>query len=356
MQRVLITGATGFVGRPLCAALASSDCEVIACARTFSADVACSRFISCNLDVEFLADDHFAGVDTVIFLAGIAHAGRNADIAARRYQRVNCEAAVQAARTALRCGVRHFHYVSSVKAMGYESSTQLLRETDGVEPQDAYGKSKRAAEQQLLSLANGIPMKITISRPVLVYGAGVKGNLQRLARLASTRWLPRLPRIGQRSMIALPDLVAALQQFVRGYGRHGEIYILAGDASCAADMVADMRRYLDENSLDESRVEANRVTQNLLDQNGVGRNDSVRGHFGRAMARLTVPLPVFRMLALMGDTCRRWRLPTVWDSEQYQKLFGDLQFDAGKARETLEWRPQHRFCDLIPQMVGKSPR
>lgn len=355
MQRVLITGATGFVGRPLCAALASSDCEVIACARVFSADVACSHFISCNLDVEFLADDHFVGVDTVVFLAGIAHAGRNADIAARRYQRVNCDAAVQAAKTALRCGVRHFHYVSSVKAMGFESSRQLLREADGIEPQDAYGKSKHAAEQQLLSLANGIPMKITISRPVLVYGAGVKGNLQRLARLASVRWLPRLPQSGLRSMIALPDLVAALQQFVRGYGRHGDIYILAGDASCAADMVADMRRYIEENSLDENRLEE-KCPDHPRDNNSMGWSISARRHLGKMMARLTVPLWVFRVLAMVGDACRRWHLPTAWDSEQYQKLFGDLQFDAGKARETLEWRPQHSFCDLIPQMVGKSPQ
>jgi len=321
MQRVLVTGATGFVGRPLCTALSADGCEVIAAARRFSADVVYSRFIACDLETEFLTQDHFNGVDTVIFLAGIAHAGRNAGIAAQRYQRLNCDAAVQAAKTALRCGVRHFHYVSSVKAMGYETSTHLLRETDGVAPADAYGKSKLEAEQQLGSLAIGIPMKITISRPVLIYGNGVKGNLHRLARLAGLLWLPNLPQVGQRSMIALPDLVVALQQFARGYGQHGEIYILAGDAHCAADILRAMRNNL-----------------------------------GRAVSRLTLPLLLFRMLASLGDTLRRWHLPSPWDSEQQTRLFGDLQFDAGKARQALEWQPQYRFGDIAAQMVGKAPQ
>lgn len=319
MQRVLVTGATGFVGRALCAALVGSECEVIACARTPSPDVACSRFISCNLDTEFLADDHFAGVDTVIFLAGIAHAGRHAGIAARRYQRVNCDAAVHAARTALRCGVRHFHYISSVKAMGFESCVELLREADGIEPLDSYGKSKLAAEQQLLALAVGIPMKITISRPALVYGAAVKGNLRKLARLAAVRWMPNLPRAGFRSMIALPDLVAALQQFVHGYGRHGEIYILAGDVNCAADMVLAMRRRL-----------------------------------GREVSTVTLPLFLFRALAVIGDALRRWRLPAPWDSAQYARLFGDLRFDTSKARDALEWHARYRFDDLAVKMLASE--
>jgi len=321
MQRILITGATGFVGRPLCAALNADGYEVVATARRFSADVACSRFIARDLETEFLAEDDFDGVDTVIFLAGIAHAGRNAGIAVQRYQRLNCEAAVQAAKTALRCGVRNFHYVSSVKAMGYESSRHLLRETDGVAPVDAYGKSKLEAEQQLRSFAGGISMKITISRPVLVYGEGVKGNLHRLARLAALRWVPNLPRVGQRSMIALPDLVSALQQIVRGYGQHTEIYILAGDANCAADIFIALR-----NSL------------------------------GRIVSRLTLPLLWFRMLARLGDLLRRWHLPSLWDSEQQMRLFGDLQFDAGKAKDALEWQPQYRFADIAPQLTGKAPQ
>lgn len=316
MQRVLVTGATGFVGRALCSALVDSECQVIACARTSSQDIACSRFIVCNLETEFLADDHFAGVDTVIFLAGIAHAGRNVDIAARRYQRVNCDAAVHAAKTALRCGVRHFHYVSSVKAMGFESSAQLLTETDGIDPLDSYGKSKLAAEHQLLTLAVGIPMKITISRPVLVYGSAVKGNLRRLAGLASLRWMPNLPRAGYRSMIALPDLVAALLQFVNGYGRHSEIYVLAGDVNCAADMVREMRQRL-----------------------------------GRDVSKLTLPFFLFRLLALLGDACRRWRLPAPWDSAQHARLFGDLRFDTSKSRDTLEWHARYRFGDLAAELI-----
>ena len=121
-------------------------------------------------------------------------------------------------------------------------------------------------------------------------------------------------------MIALPDLVAALQQIVRGYGRHGEIYILAGDDNCAADMLSTLRKNL-----------------------------------GHTLSRMTLPLLLFRLLASLGDVLRRWHLPAPWDSEQQARLFGDLRFDAGNAREALEWQPQYRFVDVADQLIGKTP-
>ena len=69
-----------------------------------------------------------------------------------------------------------------------------------------------------------------------------------------------------------------------------------------------------------------------------------------------VPLALFRVLALLGDWSRRWRLPAPWDGEQQARLFGDLRFDAGKARDALEWQPQTCFAAMAVQIMEKAIR
>lgn len=315
-ERVLVVGATGFAGRALCRALSAAGFHVIASARHYRGDLACDDFVELDLERQQFSTEHLLGISSVFYLAAIAHAGRHVDIAASRYQRVNCEAAIELAILAQRVGVAHFHYVSSVKAMGYESSAMVLDETAGITPVDAYGCSKKNAEDRLLALAAGSTMKITISRPVLMFGEQVRGNLARLANCARWRWAPALPQGGARSMLALSDFVAAMLRFAKGYGHHGEIYLLAGGASSAAELLAQLRAAA-----------------------------------GLTPARWRVPLFLMRLIAGVGDLARRAGMAPPWDGEQQEKLFGPLLVDAGKARRDLDWQAATSFRDVAPALL-----
>ncbi|HTZ37701.1 MAG TPA: NAD-dependent epimerase/dehydratase family protein, partial [Stellaceae bacterium] len=111
-----------------------------------------------------------AGVEAVVHLAGIAHTGR-IDIAAARYDSVNRRATADLANAAAREGVRHFVFVSSIRAQSGPAADHALTERDAPAPTDAYGRSKLAAEAAVR--ASGVPF--TILRPVLLYGPGAKG-------------------------------------------------------------------------------------------------------------------------------------------------------------------------------------
>ena len=120
-----------------------------------------------------------AGIDAVVHLAGIAHAGPG--VAEERYDRVNHRATAALAVAAHDAGVSRFVFVSSIRAQTGPAAERVVSERDTPRPTDAYGRSKLAAERAVA--ASGVPF--TILRPVLVYGPGVKGNLRALMRLAA---------------------------------------------------------------------------------------------------------------------------------------------------------------------------
>ena len=202
----LVTGATGFIGRSLCASLLERGHKLVAvsCSGNSLSDGTPTHavdFAGSRLPPELLE-----GIDTVYHLAGIAHQRA----AGESYDQVNHRATVQLARDSRAAGVPQFVFLSSVKAMGAANTLQPRSEDDCVPPVDAYGRSKWRAECDLRSEFNGADMNVTIIRPALVYGSEAKGNLALLDR-GIRLGLPRPPEEGGRSMIALDDLVELLQ-------------------------------------------------------------------------------------------------------------------------------------------------
>ena len=195
--RIVVTGATGFVGGALCGLLRERGREVVALGRAETGD------LGPDTDwTPWLGPD----IDCVIHLAGRAHVMREtADDPSRAYDAVNRGATAALAQQAAAAGVRRIVYMSSVKAMA-ESGTDIPASADP-KPEDDYGKSKLAAERALRSVAG---LETVILRPPLVYGPGVKGNFLRLIRLVD-RGVP-LP-LGlvhnRRSMISLANLCDA---------------------------------------------------------------------------------------------------------------------------------------------------
>jgi nucleoside-diphosphate-sugar epimerase len=240
VTRVLVTGASGFIGGPLTAALAQDGYTVRAAVRE-------RRGLSFPPGVEPAALPDLAhpvdwhpllnGIDAVVHLAAIAHAG--GDIPEATYDRVNHLAAADLARAAVAAGVRRFVFMSSTRAQAGAAADHPLRETDTPQPADAYGRAKLAAEAAVR--ASGVPH--TILRPGLVYGPDAKGNLASLMRLAA--WplpLPFAAFTNRRSLLALDNLIAAVRFALEDARAVNETFLVADpEAVTVAELVAMMR-------------------------------------------------------------------------------------------------------------------
>ena len=236
---ILVTGASGFVGRGLVEELANLGYPVRAAMRqpadVFPRSVEVVAVSDLTRPVEWRS--LLKGVDTVVHLAGIAHAGP--EIAEDAYDRVNRLATAELATAAKAAGIRHLVFISSIRAQSGPSSDVVLRETDEPRPTDAYGRSKLAAEDAIR--ASGVPS--TILRPVLIYGPGVKGNLDRLIRLAQQPWpLPLGCCRNRRSMLARHNLIGAIHFVLQTPSAKGETYIVADPLPLTlAEMVSALR-------------------------------------------------------------------------------------------------------------------
>lgn len=200
-MRVAVTGASGFVGRTLCAALSSAGHEVV----------------GLNLRAEGLS--RIAGREAVVHLAAIAH--RRAP--PEDIRRVNVELATQVGHAAAAAGAS-LVYLSSVKVHG-EASTVPFDENSPLAPRDVYGESKVRAEEAL----RGIPgLRLAVLRPPLVYGAGVKANfLAIMSAIARGMPLPLASIRNRRSLIYVGNLADAIRSSL---GKTGT-FVVGDDAA-----------------------------------------------------------------------------------------------------------------------------
>lgn len=243
MTRVLVTGASGFVGASLTRALAQAGMTVRAAARAPRTIPALSGVEPVALpDLAMPVDwtPLLSGMDAVIHLAGIAHAGR--DIPETQYDRVNRAATESLAQAASASDIRHFIFVSSIRAQTGPAADTPLNESDPPRPTDAYGRSKLAAEEAVRR--SGVPY--TILRPVVIYGPGAKANMASLIRLANSPLpLPFGAFRNLRSLLAMDNLVSAVRFMLARPGADNEIYVLADPAPVTfAEIILTLRAAL----------------------------------------------------------------------------------------------------------------
>lgn len=235
MKRVLVTGANGFVGARVLARLAAAGLDVRAQVRAGPARGAgevvatgdLARYVSASAWQPLLA-----GVDGVVHLAALTHAGDLEDAAAwRRYETVNVAVTAALAAAAHAGGVAAFVMMSSVKVCGERSPRgatgwQALSAREPPCPEDNYGRSKWLAEQALAAHAGG--MRTTVLRPPLLYGPGMKGNLPRLFdAVARHRVLPFATIDNRRSLLGVDNLADAVCQALRDAPHGLATYTLA---------------------------------------------------------------------------------------------------------------------------------
>jgi UDP-glucose 4-epimerase len=238
-MRVLVTGASGFIGRALINDLVVQGHRVRAAMRQpadiFPRQVEAVAVSDLARPIEWRP--LLQEMDAVVHLAGIAHAGPG--IADELYDRVNRAATAALAAAAAASGTRRLVFVSSIRAQSGAASARVLTEADPPHPTDAYGRSKLAAETAI----RGSNMPFTILRPALIYGFGVKGNLAALMRLAQSPWpLPFGAMRNRRSLLARDNLVTAIHLALTDPATAGETYVVADPAPLTiAEIVGALR-------------------------------------------------------------------------------------------------------------------
>lgn len=302
--RILVTGATGLVGNALIPLLLEAGRKVRATAR-HRPEASWERHPDC----EFVAHDLEAdpaplvqNIDAIVHLAARVHVMRDTSAdpwAANR--RINTEATLALAHAAVAAGARQFVFMSTIKVNGEATLDRPYSEADAPQPQDAYATSKHEAEQQLAALAAETALGVTILRPPLVYGIGVKGNLASLAR-AIERGLPlplgSIPN--RRSFVYAGNLAGA---------------VLAALAKPASGT----RTYLVSDGEDLSTTALIRAMAVAMQR----------------PARL-IPIPP-AMLRLAGKLTGR--------STAVERLLGSLVIDSSRIRRELGWTPRYTVSE-----------
>lgn len=205
-ERVLVTGASGFIGPHVVAALLAAGYRPrLAQRRAMPAPEGTETVVTGDLADPVDWSPALGGITHVVHLAGLAHAGPGLDEAL--YRRINTQATLELAQAAQQAGVDRFVHLSSIKAQTEAFDGPPLSEADPPAPGDAYGRSKLAAEQGLAAL----DLDWVSLRPVLVYGPGVKANMAALLRLARLPMpLPLGGLTAPRSLLAIENLAEAV--------------------------------------------------------------------------------------------------------------------------------------------------
>ncbi|MGC2408907.1 MAG: NAD-dependent epimerase/dehydratase family protein [Methyloceanibacter sp.] len=305
MRTVLVTGASGFIGRHIVGTLAKAGWQVRAASRdptSASAIAGAERVAMPDLARPADWSPLVKGVNHVLHLAGIAHGpGTLPD---DLYRRVNAEAVGELAQAA-RDSIERFVLISSVRAQAGLAADHVITEHDAPQPTDPYGRSKIEAERLLKDSGVGF----TVLRPAVVYGRGVKGNIASLATLAQTPMpLPFGALDNRRSLLALENLASAIALVLTSAEAEGETYLAADtEPISVAELVAAMRR-------------------------GLGRSP----HLVRVPAKA-----VKRLIATFGK------------ESEWERLSGSFVIDAAKLRG-IGWAPRVKTPDGIAKMMRAS--
>lgn len=298
-KRVLLTGATGFVGCALQQRiLVDQQYDLtIAVRRVVDVPSAARVVPVADLTAETDWTDALDGVVVVIHSAARVHVMNDASVdPLAEFRKVNVDGTLRLARQAVEAGVKRFVFVSSIKVNGEGTELGVPYTADAQpNPVDPYGVSKYEAEQALLALAQETGLEVVIVRPVLVYGPGVKANFRSMMKWVSRGVpLPLGAIHNKRSLVALDNLVDLI-------------------LTCVEHPAAVNQVFLASDGKDLSTTE-------MLQELGVSLNKPAR-LLPLTMTWLNL---IFTLLGKRSFS---------------QRLCGSLQVDIKKNRELLGWRP-----------------
>lgn len=318
MKRILITGASGFIGRSLCRSLIGQKYYVRAVVRSQEkAQQVQQSFASPYLeDVvihELAADPHglpaLKNVDAVIHLAARVHITKpDTEEEFLKYREMNVAATANLAKAAIDAGVKRFLFLSSIGVNGLATTRNPFCETDIAKPLSAYAMSKWEAEQVLQQIGASTDLKITILRPPIVYGHGVQANFGSLLKLIQSGLPIPLAKVKNlRSLIYVENLVDAI-------------------ITCLQQAAAENQTYLVSDSEPVS-------TPNLIRE--------IAAALGKTAHLWPFPLSLMRSIAKL-----------IGKSIIVDRLVESLEIDCTKIKNELGWTPPYTLQEALQRDFG----
>ncbi len=327
---ILVTGATGKVGRRLVGELLRIGQRVAIVTRSSDAAQTLWPVPGPEIRAADLTDPSSLGsvcdgIDTLFHLASYSPRPDEAEIyEARAHWPVTAEGTANLMARVEPSGIRRVVYLSSIKAMG-DGAGALGRPADesvAPAPDSLYGRAKLAAERSVLELGRATGRHTAVLRLPMVYGLGDSGNIARMVKAVAAGRFPPWPRIeNHRAAIHVEDAVAAAILVADRPETAGEVYL-----------VTDGRDY---------------STRWLYEQSLLA--------LGRPVPRWTIPLPVLRLAAgigTLGERLTRRRMPLTLDG--LGKLTGDAWFSSAKIERDLGFRARQTLEAEIPRLARAS--
>ncbi|NEV63897.1 NAD-dependent epimerase/dehydratase family protein [Thiorhodococcus minor] len=328
LGKVLVTGATGQVGRRLVATLIQQGhaVSVLTRSRDAAADLwPAGRVAALQADLtkpDTLAALDLDQIDTLFHLASYAPSPEEPDLYnAPGHWEVTAQGTRNLVARLAGARLRQLVYVSSIKAMG-DGAVNLGRPADEStepRPDSLYGRAKLAAEQAVLELGRDKGIKASVMRLPMVYGIGEAGNIPRMIEAIAARRFPPWPRIeNHRSAIHVDDAIAAALLIARSPKSDGQVY-------CVTDGRGYSTRWIYER---------------------------VQDALGRKTPDWTLPLSLLQLAAGIGSLAERLlgrRMPLTL--EGLGKLTGDAWLSSDKLRRELGFIPRHSLEDEIPRLT-----
>ncbi len=299
MKKLLVTGATGFIGRALINELLHHDLDLLASTRIAIPQLPqqVKHVTIGNLLPSTDWSVALKKLDIIIHTAARVHVMTdNTKDPLTEFQKINNLSTLNLAKQAATAGVNRFIFISSIKVNGETTShNQKFSPSDKFIPSDPYALSKYDAEIGLLNLAKKTNMEVVIIRPPLVYGPLVKGNFSSLIKwIKKNIPLPFGTVHNQRSLVALDNLVNFIILCTAHPNAANEIFLISDDSDIS--------------------------TTELLKK--------IAQAFNKKGYLLPIPVSFLTLLATLTG-----------NKKIADRIVGSLQIDISKAKHLLHWKP-----------------
>jgi len=311
MPKLLVTGGSGFIGKAVCENLKKKNYKINITSRRDiiknSNDVKVYNINEIDGNTDWF--QALTAVSCIIHCAAKTHMMNNdKQNSLSSFRKINVKGTLNLAKQASACGVKRFIFLSSIKVNGERTEkSSIFRHNDIPKPEDSYGKSKWEAEKGLWEISKQTGLEVVIIRAPLVYGPGVKGNLERLIKIIKSRIpLPFSLIKNQRSLVGIDNLVDLIVRCIDDHKASGNTFLVS----------------------DEEDIS----TPDLVRQ--------IASSMGLSVRLFPIPLSLLKFFGFL-----------LGKKTEIDRLVGSLRIDNSYTKEILNWTPPLSVEEGIRRMV-----